>query len=130
MIIEDLDLLRPEPRAIKLAGKEIDVSFIPVAITFDVDRILRELNKLGVIDPEQDDGAMRKAFDLSVELCVLFCEHNHPEMDSDWFYENVDAVQVKAFTSAIREALVRAYEKVTGGPKNAEAPRRGRPKKK
>lgn len=122
MIIEDLDILRPEPHFLRLAGKDIDVSFIPCAITFDVDKYFSEIARISQKDIESDIMKAKEAFDLSIKLCVLFCEHSYPEMNETWFRDNVDAYQIKAFTTAIREALLRSYQGV-GEPKNAPAPK-------
>lgn len=124
MNVEDLDILRPEPRYLKLGNKEIDVSFIPCGITFDIDTIL---NELGVMTQEQiktDPEKSRRAFELSIKLCATFCKHNYPEMDEEWFYKNTDAFQVKAFAEAIKDALVRAYSGIEGYQKNQTAPKK------
>ena len=42
----DLDILRPDSKLIKLGGKEIDVSFIPCGITFELDSIVQQLLKV------------------------------------------------------------------------------------
>ena len=121
MRIEDLDILRPEPRLVKLGGNEIDVSFIPCAITFELDRIMGELSKISQEDVTANSEVTRRAFDLSIDLCVAFCSHKHPDMDREWFMENVDAGQVRVFALAVREALQKAY--AGGEPKNAEPPK-------
>ena len=36
----DLDILRPEQKLVKLGGHEIDLSFIPCGITFEIDQIV------------------------------------------------------------------------------------------
>lgn len=111
MEILDLDVLRPEPKKVKLAGKELDLSFLPLAITFDVAAIIDKLNgldadKLGKNDPAE----VRKAFDLGVELCVVFCQHQYPEMDLAWFNKNTTVVQVNKLVDGIKGALALAYE--------------------
>lgn len=126
MKVLDLDVLRPEPRIVKLAGEEIDVSFIPCAITFDIDTIVGEIARIPKADIMSGGEGTRKAFDLQVRMCSVFCQHKHPDMDETWFRENVDAFQVKAFSDAIREALQRAYAGIGGGPKNEEPPKRKR----
>lgn len=123
MKVEDLDILRPEPRLIKLGEKEIDVSFIPCGITFDVDTILNELGVMTQEEIKTDSVKSKRAFELSIKLCATFCKHSHPEMDEDWFYRNTDAYQVKAFAEAIKDALVRAYSGIEGYQKNQTAPK-------
>jgi hypothetical protein len=125
MKVEDLDLLRPVSKFIKLDGKEIDVSFIPCGITFEVDKIVQELSSMTQEEMLANGEKTNRAFELSVKLCVAFCSRKYPELDEEWFNENTDAKQIQAFSSAIKEALVRAYS--TGneeGSKNLKAPRK------
>ena len=114
MVIEDLDALRPEPRRVKIGGHEIDVSFVPCGITFDVDRIVQDINAIGISQITANGEETRKAFNLSIELCSVFCSRKHPELDVVWFNDNVDAMQIRAFVDAIREALARSYAGVSG----------------
>lgn len=109
--VRDLDVLRPEPRIVRLAGQEIDVSYIPTGLTFDIDQVVAEMaqldtKKVKANDPEET----RKAFDLSVRLCAVFCSWKHPEMTDEWFRENTSASQLRGLGEEIRAALNRAYE--------------------
>lgn len=115
--IEDLDILRPKKRVIKLGGKEIEVSFIPCGITFDVDEIIQKIASLGD-DIEKDKKKTKEAFELSVELCVLFCKQKHPEMNKDWFYKNTSPEQVGILVSILRDTLLKSYEGVKKYGKN------------
>jgi len=126
MKIEDLDVLRPESKIVRLGGNDIDVSFIPCGITFDIDKIVQELNSIGQTEMASGGEGTRKALDLSIELCAVFCSHNYPEMDREWFDENVSPVQVEAFVGAVRDALIKAYSgiPVGGATKNRKAPRK------
>ena len=115
----DLDILRPASKIIKLNGKTFDVSFIPVAITFDVDEIVRKLSEID--QKELDDGnsdATKEAFDLTVKLCVLFVAHFYPEMDEDWFKEHTDSSQIKVFADTIKDALLASYNGIENYGKN------------
>jgi hypothetical protein len=123
MKVEDLDVLRPEARIIRIGGKDIDVSFIPCGITFDVDMIVQELSQMTMADLAENGEKTRRAFDLSVKLCAAFCSHKYPELDEEWFYENADARQIQAFSGAVKEALTRAYAGVENTSKNARAVR-------
>lgn len=112
MNVIDLDILRPEQKIVKLAGKEIDVSFIPCGITFDIDRLTRELQKIPAKKIELGGEECRKAFDIAVEMCSTFAAHNNPEMTKEWFMKNVDASQINTFSNAIKEALIASYKGV------------------
>ena len=45
MKVLDLDVLRPESNYVKIGGINVDVSFVPSAITWDIDQIIQELGK-------------------------------------------------------------------------------------
>jgi hypothetical protein len=109
--VRDLDVLRPEKVIVKLAGKEIDVSFVPTGLTFDIDSLVREMQtldskKIVANDPEES----RKGFNLTVRLCAAYCQWQHPEMDEAWFMKNTSVQQINVLGTAIRDALEKAYE--------------------
>lgn len=114
----DLDILKPEPRKIKIGGKEIDVSFIPCGITFELDSIVQELMGLDQSKVRTDRAEMMRAFDLGIKLCAVFCEHKYPEMDYEWFRNNASAEQVNAFATEIQSILLQTYSDVTSHSKN------------
>jgi len=125
MIVENLDILRPTAKMLHIGGKDIDVSFIPCGITFDVDTIIRELQSIDQKKIMMNGEETKKAFDLSIDLCVAFCTFKYPELDKKWFMENTDAKQIKGFSSAIKDALINAYD--TGeNVKNSKAPKKNK----
>ena len=109
MKVLDLDTLRPESVFIKVGGKDIDVSFLPTAITWDVDKIIQELSTFNKDELLKNNDNTKRAFDLSVKLCAVFCEHKYPELNEEYFLENCDANQIKIFVEAIKETLIKAY---------------------
>jgi len=120
--VVDLDILKPQKVIIKLSGKEIDASYVPLAITFEVDKLVRELADFS--DPkvlEEDETAMRRVLDISCELCGLFSSWQHPELTAEWFRSYADVAQVNGFVTVIKETLERAYNGVEAYPGNAEA---------
>ena len=121
MEVKDLDVLRPESKIIRIGGKDIDVSFVPCGITFEVDDIIQELGKMDQTKIMTDPIEMKKAFNLSIDLCVVFCSHKYPELNADWFKENTDANQINAFSESIKEALARAYKGIENTGKNLKA---------
>ncbi len=121
MKVKDLDALRPESAYIKICDKEIDVSFIPCGITFDIDDIMQELGTMNQDDIKNVPEKTKRAFELSVKLCSTFCSHKYPELDEEWFYENADVLQIKVFTETIKDALTRAYAGIQASPKNSKA---------
>lgn len=114
----DLDILRPETRLVKIGGKEVDVSFIPCGITFDLDAIVQQLVKLDGKKVQSDPKEMRRAFDLGIKLCSVFCQHKYPDMDEKWFLDNATSMQINAFTNAIQKALMESYAGVGAHTKN------------
>jgi hypothetical protein len=121
MIVEDLDILRPEPRIIRIGGKEIDVSFIPCGITFEVDSIVQELSKIDATKLSGTDPEVKKGFVLSIQLCLAFCTYRYPELNQEWFEQNVSASQIKVFAGAIEDALKLAYAGVSDTTKKPKA---------
>lgn len=118
MNVIDLDILRPEPRIVKIGGREIDVSFIPSGITFDLDTIVQEMIKLDAEKIRANRKEMERAFNLGVKLCSIFCEHNFPDMNEKWFFDNASAEQVNGFASAVQATLFKSYEGVAAHSKN------------
>jgi len=116
----DLDVLRPKRRIVKLGGKEIDVSFLPVAITFDVAEILNQAGKLDAKKAAAGGTEGRKGLDLTIKLCATFCSWKHPDLDEQWFRENTTAEQITMLTEEIKAALGRSYKGVDES-KNGEA---------
>jgi carbamoylphosphate synthase large subunit len=124
MIVKDLDVLRPESKFVKIGDKEIDVSFIPCGITFEIESIMRELSNYTEDIIRSDSSKTKEAFQLTIKLCSTFCEHKYPELDEQWFMENTDAGQIQAFATAIKDALVKAYNGIEANPKNRQAPKK------
>lgn len=121
MEIVDLDLLRPEPKIVKLGGKEIDASFIPCGVTFEIDNIMREMSNLNADEVKAGGDITALAFDLSIKMCAVYCQLNHPEMDEAWFKKNATAGQIQQLTTVLREALVAGYKEVEAYSGNAGA---------
>lgn len=114
----DLDILRPEAKIIKIGGKEIDVSFVPCGITFDLDPIVQQLLSIKAADIKKDPAKAKEAFMLGVRLCALFCARKYPEFDEKWLLDNINTEQLTAFTKAIQEALFASYAGVAAHAKN------------
>lgn len=110
--VTDLDILRPTKAIVKIGGKEIDVSFVPCGITFDLDKITEELRGIPEKKIKEGGAECKKAFTLAIKMCSLFCAHSYPDMDENWFLHNVDAMQVNAFANVIKDALMSSYKGV------------------
>ncbi len=118
MKVIDLDILRPEPQLVKMAGREIDVSFVPCGITFELDEIVQQLVKLDAGTIQNDVTEQRRAFDLGVRLCAIFCKRKYPDMDEEWFLDNASSQQITGFANAIQSALMRSYAGIEAHAKN------------
>lgn len=116
--IVDLDILRPEPRKVKLAGHIIDVSYVPCGITFEVDQIVREIEALDPSNIASSEEEERKAFDLSIKLCSTFASASYPEMSESWFRKNASIDQISMLVKTIEQALVESYKGVEQYGKN------------
>jgi hypothetical protein len=114
----DLDVLRPPPQFVKLGGNKIDISFIPCALTFEVDRLAQELGKLDLVEVNKGGKAAEKAFDIAIDLCAVFCSAKHPEMTKDWFMQNTDPVQINRLAETIQSTLQRSYAGAEAYSKN------------
>jgi hypothetical protein len=122
-MIKDLDILRPEPSIVILGKEEVDLSFIPNGITFEVDSLLRQINDVAgnVAELINDEDKQKKAFDLSIDLCVLFCSRKHPRLNKEFFLNECVAIQVRVIVDSIRVALNESYKAVEKYGKNLEA---------
>lgn len=114
----DLDILRPKAVVVKLAGKKIDVSFIPVGITFEVDEIVNQLGKFKQTDLEKGGEPARKAIELTIKLCALFCAVRNPELNEEWFKNNASPAQMTALANVIKDTLLSSYEGIEAYRKN------------
>lgn len=116
--IVDLDIIRPKARKVKLAGKVIDVSFIPCGVTFEIDDLIRQLTSLDQDKMSTDPETMKKGFDLTVELCSIFATIKNPEMTKDWFMKECSVEQMGVLSKMIQVALSDSYKGVEQYGKN------------
>ena len=115
--IVDLDVLRPPPKIMRLGGNDIDVSYIPTALTFEVSRITQELSGLDVDEMAKGEDAAQRGFNMMVELCALYCSWKHPEMTVEWIMDNTNAAQVNAMSECIQKTLEQAFAGAETGQK-------------
>jgi len=120
MEVIDLDILKPAGRVIQIDGKKIEISFIPVAITFRVDEITRKLFAYQASELQEDMKKAEEAFNLSVKLCALFCEHKYPDLDEQWFRSNATVGQIQVLATEITKTLTESMQGLERYAKNAE----------
>lgn len=114
-IIHDLDVLRPKPEYVRLAGKDIDVSFIPAGIAMDIMGMQQELRDLtGTPEKlkkiEAGGKEARRSFEIAAELCAAITKSQHSEMDREWLLANTDVMQIKALMDHVTKAVFRSLE--------------------
>jgi len=124
MKVQDLDVLRPEKKVVKIGGKEVDVSFVPCGITFDIDEIVTEIMQLDRVEVMKGGDVAKKAFMLSVRLCATFCKYKYPELDEDWWMNEASPVQLRHFSESVQDALRQAYAGIENPPKAARKTRK------
>lgn len=118
-MIKDINILRPDPAIYKIGSEEVDLSFVPNGITFEVDALLREITKVMSFEGLNNNIEKQKeAFDLSIDLCVLFCSRKHPNLNKKYFDDECNAVQIRAIVDAIKLALNNSYKAVEKYGKN------------
>jgi len=116
-IIHDLDILRPAPEYVKLAGKEIDISFIPSGIAIDIENIQEKMNKLTDTPAKMKKIAgggkeAAQSFDIAAELCAKITSSQHEEMDKEWLLKNTDIFQIKALMEYVISATTKSFESI------------------
>lgn len=119
--VVDLDVLNPagqRGKVFMLNGHEIDVSFIPTGITFEVDEITQELQKYSMETLQKGGKEARKALELLIRLCALFCAVQYPEMDERYFKTKTSPVQVEKLATAISDTLIKTFEDMEAYQKN------------
>ena len=114
-IIHDLDVLRPKPEYVLLAGEKIDVSFIPAGVAMDVMSVQQELIRLtGTPEKVKKIAAggkeAQRSFEIVAELCASITKSQHPKMDKEWLLANTDVVQIKALMEYVSKAVFRSLE--------------------
>jgi len=130
-IIHDLDVLRPAPEYVQLAGKKIDISFIPSGVAIDVMKAQQELQDM-TDTPEKmaalegDVEGSRRTFEICAEICSLITKSQHPEMDSEWLLANTDVVQVRTLLDLVTTSVSRSIDQAEGaGSKKPKATETG-----
>lgn len=116
--IIDLDILRPKIKKVKLAGKILDISYIPCGVTFEIDGIIREMGTLDVSKLDRDTKETKRGFDLTLKLCSTYASIQYPEMTEEWFRKNCSAEQLNVLVTSIRNALTESYKGVEQYGKN------------
>ena len=113
--IHDLDILRPPAEYVRLAGKDIDVSFIPSGIALDIMGLQAELQELTdspekLKKIEKGGSEAARSFEIAAELCAAITSSQHEEMTKEWLMKNADVVQIKALMDHITRAIFKSFE--------------------
>lgn len=113
MKIHDLDILRPEPEFVKLAGKKIDISYIPSGVALDIMSLRQDLEALTdseeKLEKIKEGGEeAQKSFEISAEICAKITQAQHEEMDKEWLLTNTDIMQLNALIEYVTNAVFRS----------------------
>ena len=108
-LIHDLDILRPPPEYVVLAGKKIDISFVPSGVALDISRVLRKLQSLNVSEENLEETA-EEGVEIMADLCALITVKQQPEMTRDWLLANTSSMQLRALMERITDAMNRSIE--------------------
>ena len=114
----DLDVLRPEAKVVKLAGKKIDVSYIPCGITFDLNDLIVASAGLDMAEVKKGGAEAKKGFDIALQMCALLCSVKYPDLTLEWFRANTSPAQILALSNVIKATLTSSLESVEGYQKN------------
>lgn len=122
-IVYDLDVLRPPPEYVVLAGKKIDISFIPSGVAIDIMEMRQKMDEL-VNTPEKlekiEEGGKEAldSFQLAAEMCAKITKSQHEKMDKDWLLKNTNVVQLKKLIEHVTDAVLNSLEGVEEPEKN------------
>ena len=106
----DLDKLIPDKRAIKLAGREIDVSKVPTRVVLEIEKNKDKLK-----------SGSDETFDLMLDLVCKIIKPSFPEITVDWLVDNTDFMQLQALLEFVMKPIREKAEKSVKG-KNTERP--------
>lgn len=113
-LIHDLDILRPPPEYVVLAGKKIDISFVPSGVALDISRVLRKLQELDVSADNLDETA-EEGVEIMADLCALITAKQQSDMTRDWLLANTNSMQLRALMERITDAMNRSIEGMREG---------------
>ncbi len=119
-IVHDLDVLRPPPEYVMLAGKKIDISFIPAGVAMDMLALQQEMGKLADTPEKLKKVAKggkeaKRSFEIAAELCASITSSQHAVMDTAWLLKNTDVLQIKALLDYVTAAVSRSLDGVEDG---------------
>jgi hypothetical protein len=122
--IHDLDVLRPKAEYVKLAGKQIDISFIPSGVALDLMELRQELEEMSntpdkLEEIEKGGEAAKKSFEVAAELCAKITQNQHEEMTREWLLKNTNVQQMKALVEHVTNAV---FGSLGGGEDDANPP--------
>ena len=120
-LIHDLDTLRPPPEYVILAGKKIDISFVPSGVALDISRVLRKLQALDVSEENVDETA-EEGVEIMADLCALITVKQQSEMTKDWLLANTSSIQLRALMERITDAMNRSIEGMREGEASKKPP--------
>ena len=118
-VVYDLDVLRPEAEFVMLAGKQIDISFIPSGVAIDIMSMRQKMEKLTSTPAklkkiEAGGSEAIETFQISAEICAKITERKHKEMTKEWLLKNTNVAQLKKLIEHVTNAVFKSLEGMEG----------------
>jgi len=88
-LFEDLDLLDPPERFVKMAGEVIDISFIPSELTLKAAKISNMF--------EKGSMSMDEMFTQMIDVIVTISQGSNPNVTAEWILKNVSVAKITRF---------------------------------
>jgi hypothetical protein len=125
-IIHNLDEER-QPEYIKIAGRELDISFIPSGISIpllgkyqeyvEILKTNKVINSDGTANKEAEEELSGKpdkaleSMDIMTDMVCMFTEYKDPEMTREWVGHNTNLKQLARLIVLITGSLTRDMKK-------------------
>ena len=112
-IVYDLDVLRPAPEYVLLAGKKIDISFIPSGVAIDIMEMQQKMQEL-TNTPEKlkrikkGGNEATKSFQLAADICAKITETQHKEMNKEWLLKNTNVLQLQKLIEHVTNTVLKS----------------------
>lgn len=87
--LEDLDILDPPKKVVKMSGELIDISFLPSKVTLAVMKISADFDKKKITTDEM--------FEKMIGIIAQLSSKSNPKITEDWLYENVSVEKITNF---------------------------------
>jgi translation initiation factor 2 alpha subunit (eIF-2alpha) len=127
-MIHNLDADIKEKEIVKLAGEEIDISFIPCGVSIPLlskyDKWVSESKKEGVEKIKNNVEIAQDNFKMQAEILSMFTSYTNPKLDYEWLLHNADLYQISSFMQLLIKSITSYIKK--SQKKNQVKPQSGK----